>query len=97
MSKIITKEEAELRLINKCPDWKLVQYNGVKSPAIVMHTCGYTKEYSSFAGMMYSNPYCKLCDSDIRWTYNVGDIINDVIITNRKVVLDELEPTPPFG
>lgn len=89
MSKFVTKEEAELRLASAYPDWELRQYNGMKNSAIVVHTCGYTKAYGSFEDMMRNGPYCKLCNENIKWSYNIGDIVNNVIVTNRVVVLEK--------
>lgn len=80
----ITKDIAMDRLKLKFPDWKLIEFSGLQSECSVQHKCGNIKQYKNFDNMLRTGLRCGQCEDTIKWAYNIGDIVGNIKIINRK-------------
>lgn len=87
MGIIVTFDEARQRLSKKTKDWELIEFTKVTEPCIVRHKCGLDKTYDSYAYILQRNLICDECDKVINWKYEIGDVVDNLKIINRKVEL----------
>ena len=86
MSKRITEDEAKEKVKSKWPEWELIEYSGITKPCKLKHACGHVKTYYSFEYLNRKAPFCDECDVVINWKYQIGEILGNIIIINRKTV-----------
>ena len=89
MPDIITKEIAYDRLRSKYPDWELIEFNSTKGPCIVKHKCGNIKHYKIYESVLKNGPRCGQCEDTINWMYEIGEVMDNIQITNRKFVVED--------
>lgn len=86
MRKIVTNDEAKEVFESKNPEWKLVKYSGVLKPCTVEHKCGKKKEYKTYDYVKRNKPFCDECDKVTNWKYEIGEVIDNLQIIDRKTV-----------
>ena len=86
MPKALTKEERKEKFEAKFPEWELLEYTTYTGICKVRHHCGYEKEYQNYNNIERRGPTCPNCYAkQYKWYYNVGDIVDNLIIINRRM------------
>lgn len=89
MGIVVTLDEARKRLKDKTDDWELVSFTKVTEPCVVQHKCGLAKTYKSYSYILQKRLVCDNCDNQTNWKYEIGDIIDNLKIINRKTEIKE--------
>lgn len=89
--KKITEQEARVKFENRYPDWKLISFVEHNKPCTVQHKCGEKIDYARYAHPWSQGPFCTKCYLETKWRYNIGDIIENIEIIDRKMQIKQGE------
>jgi predicted Zn-ribbon and HTH transcriptional regulator len=90
MGKLKIPKEIIIEQFNsKYDNWELVSYNGTGKKCIVRHICGREKTYQNYQTVYLHGPLCDICDKNLDFEYNIGDIIDHIEIIDRKLVVSD--------
>lgn len=78
--------EAKEKFEARHREWKLINFTSQNSTCTIQHKCGTSIDYTRFDNPFNRAPRCPMCDADKKWKYNIGDIIDDLQIIDRKII-----------
>ena len=84
MSRLLTEDERREKFETKWPEWKLIKFSSASGPCQVQHKCGNVKDYETYFNVEKRGPTCQECVDTKKWYWNVGDIVGDLSIVNRR-------------
>ena len=91
MSRMLTELERKNKFETKWPEWKLIEFNGANGFCKVQHKCGNTKDYKTYFNVEKRGPTCQECVDTKKWYWNVGEVIDDLIIIDRRALPNTLQ------
>ena len=91
MSKMLPYEERKEQFEARWPEWELIEFNGYRGPCKVKHKCGNVKNYDTYFNVEKREPTCQICVDTKKWYWNIGDIVGDLVILNRRALPNTLQ------
>lgn len=87
----LTEEENRKAFETKWPEWKLIKYSGINGPCTIKHKCGKEKTYDVFVNLKRREPICDICKEKTNWYWEIGDVVGDLEIINRRALPNTLQ------
>jgi hypothetical protein len=84
LSRLLTEDERREKFETKWPEWKLIKFSSASGPCQVQHQCGSIKDYETYFNVEKRGPTCQECVDTKKWYWNVGDLVGDLSIINRR-------------